>query len=186
MLEDLESRRLLSASLARGILTVTGTGSADTISLALKGTTKLIVRQSGAATQSFTLARVKHIVINAGAGNDTVAINSRVKISALINGEAGNDVLTGGGGNDTLDGGVGADQFEGNTGVDTVTYASRTKPVSVKMDNTPTSGEAGEGDRIPDTIETVLGGKGNDTMDASAAAIGVFLNGGAGNDSLKG
>jgi Ca2+-binding RTX toxin-like protein len=185
MLEVLEDRRLLSASLVKGTLTITGTPSADTISIAPKST-KLVVRQSGVSPKSFTLAKVKHIKVNGGAGNDTISVNSRVRINAVLNGEAGNDVLSGGGGADTLDGGVGADSFDGGVGIDTVTYASRTRTVNVKFDNSAVSGEAGEGDRVPDTIEAVLLGKGNDTVDASSAAVGVFVSGGKGNDSLKG
>ena len=69
---------------------------------------------------------------------------------AIINGDSGNNVLTGGagddtinglGGNDTLNGGAGVDQLFGGDGNDTLIIS-----------NTPTSGEIFDGGNDVDTL----------------------------------
>ena len=189
MIESLETRTLLAATaaLVKGVLTITGTADADTIDVSPKTGGKLVVRVTPSdLVKSFTASGVKHILINAGAGGDIVSIDSAILIPATINGEAGNDVLSGGGGDDVFDGGPGADQFDGDGGHDTVTYASRTKPITVNLDNTATSGEANEKDRIPDTIQTIIGGSGNDNIDGSASNANLLLIGNAGRDAIRG
>jgi len=59
MLESLESRRLLAASIDGGLLTVTGTGKKDIISVFIDGTdkTKLDVKINKTVTQ-FALSSV--------------------------------------------------------------------------------------------------------------------------------
>jgi Ca2+-binding RTX toxin-like protein len=104
-----------------------------------------------------------HDTLTGGGGNDTLL------------GGAGPDNLYGGSGNDLLDGGAGADDYHGGIGTDTVTYASRTKPVTVDITDAPgeigDDGESGEKDFIHVDVENVIGGAGNDTL------TGTFLNG---------
>jgi Ca2+-binding RTX toxin-like protein len=99
--------------------------------------------------------------------------------------------LTGGLGDDVLDGGLGADTFHGDGGVDTVSYASRTTAIKAdadcstevngcrssgdyaiwggswryaRIDRASDDGAVGEGDTIAVTVESIIGGSGNDTL----------------------
>ena len=131
-------------------------------------------------------------------------------------GRGGDDSLIGGAGNDFLDGGFGADSIDGGaidryygdtypSGVDTVSYADRTKPVSVTLYDSGrgygepylyNDGQAGEGDDV-ENVRIVIGGSGNDTLRADYNRFPddpgylpdnapVTLRGGAGNDVLRG
>src|SRR4051812_7134876 len=103
-IESLEERRLLSVSLnnATHVLTVTGGGGADNISVSLKGMT-LTATVNGTA-KSFKAAAIRKLVLNGGAGNDRISVAQNVKLSATISGGTGNDLLAGGGGGDTISG----------------------------------------------------------------------------------
>ena len=127
LIEPLEDRRLLSASVtlgSSGTLTITGTDSADKIRISLESTdtTKLDVIVNG-ATSTFALSSVKAVSVNAGAGNDDVEVielNGPVNIPMTMLGGAGNDTLVGGSGNDCLVGGAGNDVLAGEGGNDTL------------------------------------------------------------------
>lgn len=56
--------------------------------------------------------------VDAGAGNDTVILTGRVRVSATLFGGAGNDDLAGGGNTDKLYGGRGRDKLAGRNGAD--------------------------------------------------------------------
>jgi Ca2+-binding RTX toxin-like protein len=137
-IEDLEQRALLSATLSGGVLTVTGTSGNDVIMIRTgkddAGTAQIIVTE-GVATRPhkgatrvaptvtrFAAADVKSVVVNAGDGNDSVALTGRRKspfaVNATINGGNGNDRLLAGAGNDTINGGAGNDRIEGGDGND--------------------------------------------------------------------
>lgn len=162
MIQSLEGRRLLSAALSGGVLTVTGTATNDAIvvSLSSDGTTLTVketsnksrFRKGTTTTDTFTASDVTSIVVNAGAGNDTVSINGNRKtdltIGATINGDDGNDRLSGTNNADSINGGAGDDDLFGNGGADLL--------------------YGGDGDDL------LVGGAGIDT-----------LNGDAGDDLLK-
>jgi Ca2+-binding RTX toxin-like protein len=60
------------------------------------------------------------VVVNGGDGNDSITVlakNTEI-VAATLNGEGGDDVLTGADSNDTLDGGDGNDRLVGAKGVD--------------------------------------------------------------------
>jgi Ca2+-binding RTX toxin-like protein len=136
--ENLEQRALLSAAVAGGVLTVTGTDGDDIISVKAakdsSGAAILVVTENvkpaegeewGAPTVStFLQADVSSIVVNAGAGNDVVTIGGRrgaaVSTPATLNGGDGNDLLTGGGGADQINGEAGNDKITGGAGADTM------------------------------------------------------------------
>jgi Ca2+-binding RTX toxin-like protein len=146
MFENLELRRLLSATLgADGVLTVAGTAGSDSIRVIPHtlthhhhdhGPHQQIVVLQNHSTQAFDASAVTRIVINAGAGNDVVAVSAHVSKPSVLNGGDGNDylrggsaddslsggaehdVLFGGAGNDTLDGGTGRDRLSGDSGDD--------------------------------------------------------------------
>ena len=139
-IDSLERRSLLSAALAEGVLTVTGTAGNDMIHVGLNRAGTIVVSEAVQPARpttrgerperptptitKFTAADVTSIVINAGAGNDLVSVGRTAKrgatqLGATINGDAGNDRLTGGPGNDTINGGDGNDYlFAGGGGID--------------------------------------------------------------------
>ena len=126
-------------------------------------------------------------------GETAEADNVRPDVERLVGGSAddtlvgnaGANVLDGGDGDDSLDPGRGAaDELIGAGGTDTVTYASRTLPVTADLDGVADDGEQGEGDRIATSVENLTGGSGNDRLTGSAGVN--TLNGGSGNDALDG
>ena len=192
MIETFESRCLLSASLDGGVLTVTGGDGADRISIGM-GRAGVVVRHNDSIS-SFAAASVQSIVVNAGGGNDGVAVvTASLDKPATLNGGDGDDRLTGGAGADTLDGGDGNDILDGGGGGDVLTggagrdgvnYARRTAALSISLDGDANDGAAGEGDNVADDVEGVHAGSGDDTLVGSAGAN--VLSGGAGNDAISG
>ena len=71
-------------------------------------------------------------LLSGGPADDTLA--GGADADTLVGG-AGADTLDGGLGNDSLDGGAGPDALNGQDGTDTVTYARRTAPVTVTIDD---------------------------------------------------
>lgn len=116
-------------------------------------------------------------------------------------GDAGDDTLNGGTGDDVLYGGADADifTFSGYWGADTVwgdslgndqdtiSFSGADSPVSVTFtgseDGTATSAT---GTVSFDNIEGVTGSAHADTINAGLDGSGLFLDGGAGNDSITG
>ncbi len=119
--------------------------------------------------------------------------NVRPDVEQLLGG-VGNDTLTGNNSTNVLDGGPGDDQLDpgkgqndvmtGGDGVDTVTYATRTLPVTLDADGAADDGEAGDAGMIGTDVENITGGGGNDRLTGTAGVN--LLNGGAGNDVLDG
>jgi Ca2+-binding RTX toxin-like protein len=96
------------AALVAGVLTVTGTASADTIRAVIVGA-NTVIRLNELSALSFPSTSVTKIVINAGAGNDSVFVSSAIAKPVTINGGDGNDYLIGGGGANTINGNAGTD-----------------------------------------------------------------------------
>ena len=72
------------------------------------GTTSLLAAAS----------KVNRIIVHAGAGNDTVRLDSKLSTSATIFGGAGNDTILAGQGRDLVIGGAGTDYLRGRGGED--------------------------------------------------------------------
>jgi hypothetical protein len=157
MIENLEIRRMLSASLdSHGALIVGGTTGNDVITVSLDNRKGILNLSLDGKISHFKLSKVKKINVNAGSGNDKITVAPNVRISATELGGAGNDSLTGGAGNDSLDGGAGNDTLNGSAGNDTLA--------------------AGAGD------DSVEGGDGDDAIRASAGHDRI--DGGAGSDEV--
>jgi Ca2+-binding RTX toxin-like protein len=131
-----------------------------------------------------------------------------------INGWYGNDKLLGKGENDTLygdwdndslyggpgtdneygysgsdvfyeDGAAnGNDTFHGEAGTDTLSYAARSAPVLVTIDDVADDGAVGEQDSALKDVENLLGGAGGDSLTGSE--FDNTLDGGLGPDVLEG
>src|SRR5437764_14960217 len=73
LFEPLEDRRLLTAVLTGGTLTVTGTKKSDSINIRDIGT-NIVVTIVNQQEQSFAISRVKHLIVQAGDGNDHIVV----------------------------------------------------------------------------------------------------------------
>src|SRR5437763_666126 len=167
-LESLESRRLMSASLANGVLTVTGTPGNDTIAVARQDAQTLRLNDNGVVSL-FDTHSVRTIVVNGGAGNDQIRINSTVTLPvtqrAELHGGDGNDVLVGGDGNDLLDGGAGDDFLSGGKGSDNLNGGTG--------NNTLSGGDGDDFMTAGNGADNFIGGAGADTVDYSDRTAGV-------------
>lgn len=198
MLESLEKRKLLDASIVGDNLIVNGSGGNDTITITLEDTNVRVVIQPENFNQTFALADFTGLIgVIAGDGNDLVDISHDITMrNASVIGEGGDDTLLGGGGDDSLaggdgddflDGGPGADLMIGDAGIDTVSYESRTNAISATLDGTDNDGEAGEGDNIDSTVDIIIGGSGNDLISFEGAPVDFRVAyGRLGNDTLIG
>src|SRR2546421_11904859 len=88
--EQLENRCLLTASLAGGVLTVTGSNAADTIVLSKSGASVKVA--IGQGFQLFKAASVTRVVVRGLDGNDTIILGTLDK-PGLLDGGAGNDTI---------------------------------------------------------------------------------------------
>lgn len=116
---------------------------------------------------------IQRIALMGGDGDDTLA--NWTVYPAVLDGQAGTDVLFSGGGPDILNGGP---------GVDTVNYGYRTWPLTVDPDGAADDGFAGEGDTVATDVESIVGGDGIDTLTGGPGANRI--SGGAGADRLDG
>lgn len=179
--EALESRRHLSAVLNDGVLTITGSENPDELDVFVPKSVqnKIYVVTALSNINRFFIRDVHQIDINAGAGNDIVAVfgeflpasirvnidggdgNDRISTSHTrdsILGGAGNDTISSSSGNDTVFGGDGDDRINGASGRDSI------------------DGEGGN--------DTILGGDGADTLTGSDGDDS--LSGQGGRDSIFG
>src|SRR5262249_14998320 len=166
-LDALEARDVpTTVSLFNGTLTITGTDGADSIYVKQTDTQTTV---SG-VTGFFETNEIRRIVVNSGAGNDTVILDQagfEVTKPAVIRAGAGNDTVHGGlaadyidgeAGNDRLQGSGGADQIAGDTGNDLI------------------SGNAGS--------DSLAGGAGNDSLYGGGGVDHIW--GGADFDYVEG
>ena len=179
-IEPLEPRRLLTAVLTNGILTITGTSKADLL-MVTEDSASVFVNLNSDPAVSFDASQIKSVSIDLAGGNDRTFMQNKgklpLRIPALIMGSKGNDTLRGGqkndslfggSGDDVLDGGSGADLLNGGDGFDTADYSSRVNSVVVSFDNQFNDGETNEDDNVQ-TDSAVIGGAGDDDfiMDAT-------------------
>ncbi len=162
MIESLEARQLLAATLSGGVLRIVGTLRDDVISTRTVGV-KLVVSINSRECR-FPLAGVRSIILLGGKGNDFLT-NGAGSIPASIDGGPGDDILCGGLGNDTLIGGPGDDRLYGQAGDDLLNGCQGDDLL-----------DGGDGN------DTLNGGIGDDTLWASDG-LADMLNGGSGYDS---
>lgn len=124
-LEPLEGR-VLMAGTALGVsqvsylggvqLRITGSSAADQIGVK-KSATGLTLSNTGG--WSTTVAgSFKGLLIDGGAGNDSITVDATVTLESILYGAAGNDTMSGGTGHDRLYGGDGTDVMMGGAGDD--------------------------------------------------------------------
>src|SRR4051812_42556015 len=132
-IETVEARRLLSASVNGGLLTVTGTPQNDAYRVVYNSlTAKYDVSNNGVSEGSFAATTVSAVSISGGDGNDSIYTFNTPPVT--INGGAGDDTITGpgysnanqpaavfgGDGDDTITCYKGADFIDAGAGNDTV------------------------------------------------------------------
>jgi hypothetical protein len=119
LVEGLEGRLFLSATLRGGMLAVAGTAGDDAITVTLNGAS-LDVAVNG-RVDSFDAARVtRGIRVDGRAGDDVITLGATVAVPARLTGGAGDDELTGGAAADLVNGGRGDDEVDGGGGTDRV------------------------------------------------------------------
>ena len=110
-----------------GVLIMPGTSGADTIQVSGTATT-ISTRIGAAAARTYPRSLVTGVIVQAGAGNDTVSVGNGLS-SIAVYGDSGDDTLTdgdganaiiGGGGRDKLNGGAGNDRLVGGSGNDRI------------------------------------------------------------------
>lgn len=164
---------------------VTFYGGANTDTADFSGRTAAITCTIGAAScgesSEGDLLQTDVEVLSGGAGNDTLACDSAT--ACTLNGNAGNDVLTGSHDSDTINGGL---------GTDTLSYAAWTYGVTVNLPQvgaTSSGNGSGSDGGVADNdtiggIENVIGSTVADTIQGNDQDN--VITGGAGNDTLKG
>lgn len=133
--EQLEARTLLTATIARGTLTIRGTAADDVIEVRRSAANANILQvvENGRVTFSRAASAVRQIRIEAGDGNDEVSVNQEngaIAIPTTIRGGRGNDFLQGGNGTNQIDGGLDRDAYQPGGGRDIVTSATRVDQLS--------------------------------------------------------
>jgi Ca2+-binding RTX toxin-like protein len=122
-----EAQAAVTASVARGTLTVTGGAPGERIALRAASGGRLVVDvgDNGSPNFTFLRSRFTRIVVKGGLGNDRLRIDESKGAftnteRTTLNGGPGVDMLIGGRFAETLDGGTGIDTVDGNPGADTV------------------------------------------------------------------
>ena len=141
-------------------VTVNGTGGNDHITVASSGASVVVNGLAAQVTIAGAEPDKDSLVVNGAAGNDTINASALTagQINLTINGDAGDDVITGSQGDDQVIGGQGSDTAPLGAGNDTFIW------------------NPGDGS------DTVDGQAGNDTLQFNGAAIAekidVSANGG--------
>lgn len=178
LVEGLEGRRLLSAALVNGVLTVNGTAGADRIEVERPSADRLRVEVNG-ARRTFAYAAVQRIDVNALAGNDEVRVEDEgsdaVNKPTRLSGGDGHDRIEGGAGPDAILGGAGNDRLEGNGGNDLI----HGEAGNDRLDGGGGADQLSGGDGADDLkggsgADRIVGGTGNDDFDDEAAAAEIL------------
>jgi Ca2+-binding RTX toxin-like protein len=157
--------------------------------------------EGGSAPDLIAASPLTDAELSGGGGNDRLAGGPGAD---LLSGGDGDDDLSGGAGDDTAapsaaiaapgdDGAgpgesdgdavdAGSDAFAGGPGFDTLSYATRSAPVTASLDGLANDGEANERDNPGADVEALTGGRGADTLTGSVRAERVI--GGSGNDTI--
>jgi Ca2+-binding RTX toxin-like protein len=202
LVEPLEDRSLpaaaVSSILRSGVLSVTGSETADIIVVRQTGAGAVMLDANG-IRQNFR--DVSRIVVDGRGGDDRIYMDTRVTDAARIaavpvqfQGGAGNDLLVGGSGSDQLSGGDGSDTIYGDRGSDWIDGGSGADRLYGNDGDDVLMGGAGDdllvGGAGTDYLDAgigndwLYGGDGADTLLGGAGSD--FFDGGAGNDKLYG
>lgn len=183
VVETLENRQMMSVSLHKGHMGVSGfTNQSNTIQIAVKGD-HVHAMVNGQNEGTFKLADVKSIHIVGGDKNDYIEVDAGVRVPVHIQGldgddrligGSGKDVIEGGNGNDTIYGGAGADVINGNGGNDRIYGGEGGDAIAGSKGSDIMYGEDGN-DRfiMVQNIDKVIGGAGRDEMTIDPVRVDV-------------
>ena len=162
-------------------LQVIGSNATDVLALGSAGI-NLNGSEADGKDVDVVLAGTDSVRLSGGNSNDTLTSSGGYETGDPASMGSKQD---GGNGADILLGNDHADEFIGGNGWDTVDYSTRTDPVTVTVsDGNANDGRAGEGDEITGSVEHVVGGSGDDTLDGNGDM--ELLEGGDGEDHLIG
>ncbi|MDC0336118.1 hypothetical protein OAN24_04420 [Pseudodesulfovibrio sp.] len=119
-------------------------------------------------------------ILDGNVGDDTLSGGGQ---NDLITGEGGDDDIYGGAGNDSLDGGSGADSIIGNAGNDTIDGGTGDDTIDAGAGDDLILGGSGNDDITSSGNDTIDAGIGDDLIHVSADT--ESLDGGAGTDTLR-
>src|SRR5437867_4314149 len=122
ILEQLESRRLLSVALVNGQLQIKGSSGDDVITVDSNDFASRIRVIVNGSVRRFNTADVGTIFISGLKGDDEIRVADTVNfgIRTSIYGQDGNDTLIGGAARDAIFGGAGNDKIAGAAGNDSL------------------------------------------------------------------
>ena len=168
-------------------LVITGQTTADAIGFGANG----ISLDTGDTPDVTGVGAVETFIVNAGGGDDTVSgkegggLGTDFPTPLTLDGEVGNDALTGGNGDDAVSGASGIDTLKGGAGGDMLDGGAGGDVVSGGAASDVVMGGSGN-DRLKggDDDDTLDGGVGEDTLTGGEGPDTV--NGGDGNDRLEG
>jgi Ca2+-binding RTX toxin-like protein len=179
------------ATLANGLLTITGSDNDDIIYVT-QDSTSITVAVNG-ANQKFGLSSVSRITVDALAGNDLVRLSSssgskKVSRPATVFGGNGNDTLIGGTGADELHGGLGNDSLQGDAGNDSLYGGDGNDTLDGSAGNDALNGGTKNAFGGPDGADVFRGGSGIDAVDYSRRtdSLVIRMNDSIANDGAPG
>jgi Ca2+-binding RTX toxin-like protein len=175
MLEKLETRRLLSASLdGAGLLTVLGTSATDTITVNVadpaEATPQDVVVTINGVDQTFAASEVVNVLVKLMAGDDVYSSN--LNRPSTIQGGAGNDSIMGGSNNDLIKGGAGMDTLEGCDGNDELVAGAGVGGVGSLL----IGGMGFDTLKGGDASDTLRGGNNGDQIYGYFGALDISIN----------
>lgn len=189
----LEPRQHLSAavSLSAGVLYARATDAAPAAISVVLSNNRIRVTANGQPIASFRPKAVQFVILEGGAGNDTLSVAVDFARPALLLGNAGNDILTGGAGNDALVGGAGVDALSGGEGNNALFGGLDNDHLMAGSGNDYLVGSLGN-DRVEagggnDTVLATQGSdtvKGEDGIDAITVGPAGNIDAGNGDDQL--
>jgi len=109
-------------SAKKKVLVVNGTSGDDTIVVQPGVRGKVRVMINGVSHGNYPMPY--RLIVHGGDGNDSIMTDPRIKLSAELHGDNGNDTLVGGGGKDFLFGDAGNDSLAGGAGDDVLIGSS--------------------------------------------------------------
>ena len=120
---------------------------------------------------------IENLKLDAGDGNNVVAVDPSVTLNVSLYGGTGNDTLTGGSGNDTLVAGTGSSVLNGGAG-DDLLYAGDT-PTQDATVSSSSSHRSVVNDKQAVGTDTLIGGLGNNTLETANSGSDVLIGGAA-------
>lgn len=164
--EDIEQRTLMSAASLEGhTLTINVDEGNDHIELDLNDDASVLTADVNGERQSFAAGTVYVVNINAGNGNNWVALDARIGATTgivtgsgrdTIYGGMGGDFINSGGNRDTIDARAGNDSINAGSGNDKINAGSGNDFINAGSGNDSLSADGG--------LDKLLGRSGNDKL----------------------